>query len=125
MPGKKIYLQPIDMVLNAVHDLAELQKGKLTICDTPRGLISFHVTMYDFEWEYQFTVTDIGKNRCGVTIELAGDALDKERMIDHEFALLDYALIDRAKIEFAQIEEEDRRIIASRNAHPEPDTTKN
>lgn len=114
MTGRKIYLQPMDMVMNAIHDLEELQKGKLTFCDTPRGLIYFSVTMYNSTREFQFAVTDIGGNRCGVAIDIDGDEAEQRRLVDHEFALLDYVLIDRATIEFAEIEEEDRRVIASR-----------
>ena len=115
MTGKKIYLQPADMVMNAIHDLEELQKGRQAVCDTPGGLIRFQITMYGIEWDYQFVVTDIGRNRCGVTIEILGEAPYKDRLIDHEFALLDYTLIDRARVELARIEEEDMKILALRN----------
>jgi len=106
----------MDMVMLAVHDLVEMQKGKSLSGDSAAGMIRFQVSMYDIIWDYQVTVTDIGRNRCGVTIRLAGDSRDKERLIGHEFALLDYVLIDRARIDFAEIEEEDRRILDSRSS---------
>ena len=114
MTGKKIYLQPMDMILNAIHDLQELQKSKPVVCDTSRGFISFRVMIYATEWEYRFTVSDIGRNRCGVTIEIAENAPGLDRLIEHEFALLDYVLIDRAKIELTELEEEEKRIMSSR-----------
>lgn len=116
MTGHKKYLQPFDMLMNAIHDLAELQKAKTILCDTPRGIIRLLVTMYASEWEYQFTVSDIGENRCTVTIELAGESQETERLINHEFALLDYVLVDRTKLELAEIEEIDRKILASRDS---------
>ena len=117
MEGKKVYLQPMDTVLLAVHDLIELQKGRTITCDGVYGMVRFQVSMYETVWEYHVAVTDIGRNRCGVAIHMPGETLDKERLIGHEFALLDYVLIDRAKVDFEEIEKEDRRIIKSRNCH--------
>ena len=99
MTGKKRYLQPRDMLLNAIHDLAELQKARTLLCDSPRGKISLAVTMYAEEREYRFSVEDAGGNQSAVSIELPGEAADRQRLIDHEFALLDYVLVDRTKIE--------------------------
>jgi hypothetical protein len=104
----------MDMVLNAIHDLNELQNGRAVTCDTMRGHVSFSVTMYGEQWEYSFTVTDIGRNRCGVLIGLCEDTPGNERMIEHEFALLDYVMLDRAKMDFTETQEEDDRILASR-----------
>ena len=115
MTGTKRYLQPRDMILNAVHDLAELQKAKTLMCDSPNGIIRLLVTMYMIEWEYRFTVTDICGSRSEVAVELIGDEPDKQRLIDHEFALLDYVLIDRTKIDLAEIKKWDRQIEAEKN----------
>ena len=104
MTGTKKYFQPYDMILNAIHDLAEMQKGKTLLCDSARGLIRIKVMIYGAEWEYRFTVTGIGGSRSGVAIELCGDGKNVERLIKHEFALLDYALTDRTEIEIAEIE---------------------
>ena len=112
MTGTKKYLQPRDMILNAIHDLAELQKAKTLLCDSPNGLIHLLVTMYTVEWEYRFIIAEAYRGRSEVTIELIGEEQDQRRLIDHEFALLDYVLIDRAKIELAEIEEWDRKIQA-------------
>jgi len=108
MTGRKKYLQPCDMLLNAIHDLAALQKARTVMCDSPHGIVHLQVTLYESEWEYRFTVTDAGGNRSNVTIELAGESQETNRLIDHEFALLDYVLIDRAKIEIAKINEHDK-----------------
>ena len=108
MTGSKRYLQPKDMLLNAVHDLAELQKGKAVMNDTLRGIVRLVVTMYGDEWKYDFTVSDIGGGRSEVRITLEDDPPDSERLVGHEFALLDYVLIDRAKADLNVIEEVDR-----------------
>ena len=106
MKGAKKYMQPKDQVMNAIHDLAELQKAKTLSCDSPRGTVLLRVTMYASEWEYRFDARDIGANMCEVTIGLAGETQDAKRLIGHEFALLDYALKDRARIDLEEIEGE-------------------
>jgi hypothetical protein len=98
------------MVLNGIHDLAGLQKAETLIADSARGIVRLRVSVYAEVREYKFSVEDIGGRRSCVSIELAGDGPDIQRLIDHEFALLDYVLIDRAKIELAEIEEWDRKI---------------
>ena len=110
MKGKKTYLQPVDMVLNAIHDVGALQKGQVIFCDTPHGLVGYRITMYGEELEYSFSVTDIGSGCSRVTIELAAGTTD-ERLIDNEFALIDYALLNKAKIDFAEREEWDRQFL--------------
>jgi len=98
MTGKKLYLQPRAMVLNAIHDLAGLQKAKTLMSDSPNGIVRLMVAVYEKKWEYKFTVRDITGSRSEVFIELTGEEPDKKRLIDHEFALLDYVLTDHAKI---------------------------
>jgi len=112
MASIKRYLQPRDMILSAIHDAAELQKAKTLLCDSPNGIIHLLITMYAVKREYRFTVTDIGGSRTEVAIELISDEPDKQRLIDHEFALIDYTLVDRTKIDLAGIEEWDRGIEA-------------
>lgn len=107
MKGEKIYLQPMGTVLDAVNDIVELQNGRLTFSDTPRGKIYFAVKMYVFEWELRFTVTDIGGNRSQVQIEIEGEARDGESLIHREFALLDSMLVTRAKIEMTEKEDDE------------------
>ena len=66
--------------------------------------------MYAVEREYRFTVGDVTGGMSVVAIEVIGEEQDKQRLIDHEFALLDYVLIDRAKIEFAELVEFEREL---------------
>jgi len=103
MTGRKKYLQPKDMVLSAIHDIAAQQKAKTLSSDSTRGIVILRVSMYEDVLEYRFIVEDIGGSRSGVTIELAGETRDTKRLIDNEFALLDYILTDRARVEFEEI----------------------
>jgi len=95
-------MQPLNFVFAAIHDIKELQNGKGTFADIPNGKMNFIVKMYWREWEYQFTLTDIGKNRCEVGIEIGGDISDKEEQILRMFALLDSMLVVNTKIELAK-----------------------
>ena len=116
MTGRKTYLQPPDMLMGAIHDLAGLQKAETLLCDTPRGMIRLLVTVYAVEREYRFNVGDMSGSRSDVTIELIGEEQDKQRLIAHEFALLDYVLVDRTEIELADMEEWDRQIAAEKES---------
>ena len=102
MEGKKVYYQPMGMVLDAINDIVELQNGKLTYSDTPHGKIHFIIRMYAFKWELQFTVTDIGKNQSSVIIEIGGEKRGKEDLIKREFALLDSMLMSGSQIEITK-----------------------
>jgi len=100
--GSKVYMQPLNFVFATVHDIKELQKGKGTFNDVPNGKMNFVVNMYLREWEYQFTLKDIGKNRCEVNIEIGGDIPDKEKQTLRMFALLDSMLVVNTKIELSE-----------------------
>ena len=108
--GIKKYLQPKDMLLNAVHELAGLQKGRTVLCDTLNGLVNLIVTVYGEEVEYKFAVSDIGGSRSMVRITLESDLPNRKRLINHEFALLDYVLVDRAEDDLNEIGDIDRKI---------------
>jgi len=100
--GSKVYLQPLNYVLAAIHDIKELQNGKGTFADIPNGRIDYAVRMYNQSWEYKFTVTDIGKNRCKVKIGTSGNERDKEENVLRMFALLDSMLVVNTKIELSK-----------------------
>ena len=104
MTGRKIYLQPKGTLLQAICDLAELQRGKYTFSDSPNGVIHFLVRMYHSKWEFKFTVKDIGQNRSGVELALDGRTKDIEGVINREFALLDSMLAIGAEIELGERE---------------------
>jgi len=82
------------MVLNAINNIVELQKAKLTFSDTPNGKINFVVRMYANRWEHRFTVTGINKNKCSVKLEIGHGSLNGEMQLKREFALLDSMLLE-------------------------------
>ena len=102
MQGKKAYLQPRGTVLNTIHDIVELLRGKPTVSDTPNGKVNTRLMMYGYKWDVLFTVTDIGKNRCNVVIEIEGERQDKKREIRSVFSLLDSMLLTGAEIEYEE-----------------------
>ena len=114
--GGKTYLQPFDMVLEAILDAGGLQKGEMSYSDTAAGQVGFKILMYGEEIEYRFSIADTWNRCCVVTIELADDIINAKRLINHEFALIDYMLIDKMQVEIAEQEEWDKRIAAQRGA---------
>ena len=122
MIGDRVYFQPWDYVIATIHDVKELQKGKGTFDDIPNGIINFTVSMYRIKYEYQFTVTDIGRNRCRVKIAVAGDVMNKEDKILREYALLDSMLAASTQIELMKLERPEPTPPAQ---HDPPDIKKN
>ena len=98
--GKKIYLQPMETVLNTIHDTVELLRGRPTVSDTPNGKVKTRLTMYGYKWDVIYTVADIGRNRCSVAVEIEGERQDKKREIRSVFALLDSMLLVGAEIDY-------------------------
>ena len=97
--GQKAYGHPKGYVLNVVHDIVELQNGRLMISDAIHGRILYRVTMYGYEWELLYTIRESGANTCLVTIELSGERRDKAKEIRREFALLDSMLDGGSDVE--------------------------
>ena len=100
--GKKLYLQPKGAILNAISDLAELQKGRIVFSDTPNGAIHFSLKLYHNKWEYRFLVRDIGQNRSMVELELDCNGDRIESIANREYMLLDAMLLEGARIELAE-----------------------
>ena len=116
MIGGKTYLQPFSMVMNAILDVGGLQKGEITYSDSTAGKVGFRIELYGEEIEYRFTVADTWSKCCVVTIELADEIINAQRLIKHEFALIDYMLTDKMEVEIAEQEEWDRQIAARRGS---------
>ena len=91
--GTREFKWPVETMINAINDLAELQKGEVTSYDIQQGKFSFEVEMYGFVWEYRFTVTDRGEDTSLVTLEIEGDVTKKEVRISRQLALLESLLI--------------------------------
>jgi hypothetical protein len=94
----RVYPKTPDIVLNAINDIVELQKGTLIDSDTENGRISFRVSMYSYTWEFCFTVSNAAKNNedstCSrVSLKAKGNRIGKETMIKQEMILLDSMLV--------------------------------
>ena len=107
-------MQPVDMLLEAILDAGGLQKGEMTYSDSAAGQIGFKILMYGEDMEYRFAVADKWNRCCVVTVELSDEIINAKRLIDHEFALIDYMLVDKMQVEIEEQEEWDRQIAAKR-----------
>ena len=100
MEAGRIYLQPVEMVYNAMLDLMELQNGTEIINEPAYGKLKYMLMMYGFQWRLLFTAFSMDNNRCGVhlKIEEAESGGDNEQgylesMLRREYALLDAMLL--------------------------------
>ena len=98
----RIYSRSIGIVLNAINDIVELQKAKLTFSDTKNGKINFMVTMYANEREFCFTVTDLGNKRSRVCLEVSGEQSGGDDVVLRELSLLDSMIATCEEIEAAK-----------------------
>jgi hypothetical protein len=92
MKGKKQYSVSKGAIFSTVYDIIELQNGDMILSDTARGLLYYKLTMYDYEWELMYTITESGFEKSDVTLRLIGDRQDKVQEIRREFALLEMML---------------------------------
>ena len=91
--GVRVFSCPTPVLLAAVHDLVELQKGDVTFIDKKTGRIYFTVEMHGFAWEYRFTVEDSGCGRSRVALEVCGiDAKDPAIKAARQLSLLESIL---------------------------------
>lgn len=99
MENKRVYIQPMKMVFNALLDLMELQKGEEVFNDPAGGVLHYTATMYSFTWTIRFIVLEIELKRCVVRLEVdeAGDYGDGREYLDgfirREYAILDAMLL--------------------------------
>ena len=102
--GSKIYLQPVKMVHEAIRDIVEIQRAKVTNSEAGlwSGKIHYVVRLYGVKQEYRFSIDDIEGKRCNVRLEVNGQGLDrlkKNDLILRQFALLDSMLTINANTE--------------------------
>jgi len=100
--GKKSYSHPKGYILDVVHDIVELQNGRLMISDAVHGRVLYRVAMYGFEWELLYTIIESEAKTCRVTIEVNGDRRDKVKEVRREFALLDSMLGGGMDVEISE-----------------------
>ena len=92
MEGKKVFSNDKRYIINTIYDIIELQNGDLILSDVPHGRVYYRLTMYGYEWEIIYTITEIGFENSEVTLRLIGDRQDKAQEIRREIALLEAML---------------------------------
>ena len=105
MEGKKTYTYTKRLILEAVHDIVELQNGCVIISDAIHGKVLYRIAMYGYEWDILYTVREAKAGKCLVTIKIEGDRRDKAKEVRRQFALLDSMLIGDAQVEMDETEE--------------------
>ena len=98
MEGIKTYPKAKSYILNTLYDIIELRGGEVIFCDTLQGKLQYRVSMYDYVWQLQFGITEIGTGKCEVGIQVIGERQDKAMEIRREFALLDMMLEGGANV---------------------------
>jgi len=98
LEGERVYPQPRNIVFNAILDIMELQNGKQTFSDSPRGKVHFQISMYGCKWEVKFSAADTEGGGCAVKLEIGGEAAERKRMLQREFSLLDSALAAESNV---------------------------
>ena len=58
--GKKVFSNDKRYIKNTIYDIIELQNGDLILSDVPHGRVYYRLTMYGYEWEIIYTITEIG-----------------------------------------------------------------
>ena len=104
MEGIKEYPQPAGTVLNAIHDIIEIQNARVTFSDIPGGKINFIVKLYANQWEHQLTVTGISENLSNVKIAIIKGTRSGENQLRREFALLDSMLAEEQQYQIVNKE---------------------
>ena len=104
--GKKTYNKTRGEILNTIYDIIELQNGKMQISDSIRGRVFYQLSMYGYEWQLLYKITELGYKRCEVSLTVTGERKDKEKELRTEFALLDSLLEGGSNV---KINEEERQ----------------
>jgi len=106
MENTTIYPRTKEYIINTLYDIIELQNGKLILSDAVRGIVYYKVSMYGYEWELMYTVTEIqGQTRwsapdgpgsregkSSVTIRIIGERRENEKEMRRALALLESML---------------------------------
>ena len=101
--GRKIYLQPSNIVHNGMCDLVDTQRGNEIENNQNQNTLNFFARMFDMEWKLYFSTTAIDRSRCEVIIQIEPKEPDEEVpevlrsladcVLRREFAMLDAMLL--------------------------------
>jgi len=106
MECARTYQRSKEFILNTIYDVIELQKGRLILSDTARGIVYYKLSMYGHEWELMYTITEIRgeakqsapvkpgsrKEQCQVAIRIIGEKRENEKEMRRALALLESML---------------------------------
>ena len=108
MERTKTYPRSKEFIVNTLYDIIELQKGSLILSDYIRGIVYYKLSMYGYEWELMYTVTETAEpGRAGrgatakprprvgqssVTLRILGERGENEKEIRRALNLLESML---------------------------------
>ena len=109
MERTKTYPRSKEFIVNTLYDMIELQKGSLILSDYIRGIVYYKLSMYGYEWELMYTVTETEKlghmsrgatakaiqpsGQSSVTLRIIGERRENEREMRRALNLLE-AMLD-------------------------------
>ena len=106
MERTKTYPKSKEFIINTLYDIVELQKGSLMLSDFARGVVYYKISMYGYEWELMYTISEIkgkakqcensgpGPPGClsSVALRIIGERRENEKEMHRAFALLESML---------------------------------
>jgi len=108
MERTKTYPRSKEFIVNTLYDIIELQKGSLILSDFMRGIVYYKLSMYGYEWELMYTVTETAKpghvsrsasakpsqtaDQSSVTLRILGGMSENEKEMRRALNLLESML---------------------------------
>ena len=108
MERTKTYPRSKAFIVNTLYDIIELQKGSLILSDFVRGIVYYKLSMYGYEWELMYTVTETAKlghmsrgvsakasqpaDQSNVTLRILGGRRENEKEMRRALNLLESML---------------------------------
>ena len=108
MERTKTYPRSKEFIVNTLYDIIELQKGSLILSDFVRGIVYYKLSMYGYEWELMYTVTETAKpgqanrgvyarlrppaDQSSVTLRILGGRRENEKEMRRALNLLESML---------------------------------
>ena len=108
MERTKTYPRSKEFIINTLYDIIELQKGSLILSDFMRGIVYYKLSMYGYQWELMYTVTETARqghaslsssaksgspaDQSSVTLRILGGRRENEKEMRRAFYLLESML---------------------------------
>lgn len=88
---ERTYQETPQTLLDIINDMAELQKGTITLADAAHGRIGYCLQLYGMEYEYLFEVMALDGG-CRITIHTEDEQGDPMLRLRQLFILLESML---------------------------------